>query len=99
MIECAGYIVCDNEAIHGRGLTEDEAWADMVRELGMANVRVIDEPTEEDIDSPGAWSLSSSFKIRPASAALLQAVEERGGAIGWFSVNGVACTRGEEDQS
>lgn len=96
-IQTAGYIVTSNEAIWGYGPTADAAWASFEHGLQQAGIRIVDDPTDADIDNGGDWTRQSDYTIRPASAALLAAVDDLGKAISWGSRNGVCCTRGEAD--
>lgn len=96
-LQSAGYIVCDNEAIHGYGPTADEAWADFMNTMAQANIRVVAEPDEADIDSPGDWTRESDYQIKSASAGLIQRVKDQGGNLAWSYVSGIACTREEEE--
>lgn len=93
----AGYFVTDNELIHGTGETADLAWADMLDTMHQAQIRVVTEPTEAQLDDGGEWVRESAFTIKPATAALIQAVKDFGGQIGWAMRNGVACTQAEHD--
>lgn len=95
-LTCAGYIVCDNEAIWGYGETEDKAWADMVDGMHKASIDVVDEYSDPDGDRAGE-TLASLFKIVPASAALIADVERRGGSIAWRTRDGIACTKDEDE--
>jgi hypothetical protein len=94
-IEAAGYIIADNEGIiHGCGATADAAEADMERTMNMANITLL-EDTDDTTDQLGSWTLRSGLKTYPASATLLADVEGKGGAIGWDTIRGVACTNDE----
>lgn len=95
-IIAAGYIVVDNEAIHGTGPTADAAWADMLETMKEGGIEVLDDDADST-EQQGGWTRASSFKIRAASAVLIAAVKERGGDIGWHDVGGVCCTRDEEE--
>lgn len=97
MIEHAGFIVTNNEAIWGFGPTADAAWQDFLNGMASARVRVVDEPTEADLDDGANWTREGDYTIRSASAALLRKVETHGGAIAWSHRNGVCCTREEEE--
>lgn len=90
-ITATGYIAYDNESlIHGYGTTADAADADMRRTMAAANIRLLaddDSSTEQ-----GSWTRESGLTIAPATAALLELVEEHGGNCAWWSVGGVGCT-------
>jgi hypothetical protein len=90
----AGYVVTDNELIHGYGDTADAAWADMERTMAAAQIHLLDDDDDshERVDS---WARRSDFTVRAASAALLADTKTMGGAIGWYDVGGVACTTAE----
>lgn len=91
-IFAAGYIVQDNDgiAIYGYGLTADEAWAMVVDGVRHFHNRVGDDVTAEE-------ARHTQFKTLPASANLLALVADRGGAIAWGMVGGIACTCEEEE--
>lgn len=93
--ESTGYIVTDNELIHGYGPSADAAWADAIRTLDMARIKLLadDEDSTEEL---GSWMRASDLKIRPASPQMLADVEAKGGAIGWRIRDGVAITCDEE---
>jgi hypothetical protein len=89
-ITAAGYIVSNNQAIWGAGKTTEDAWLDFKRGMSLAYVNLDDD---QDPNS----TKTDAFELHPATAALLQAVEECGGAIAWGVVDGVCCTVAEED--
>lgn len=95
MIEHAGYIVHDNEAIHGTGRTADEAWADFERVMQDAGIELVDEAPDGDM--PGSWTKRSNFKIRSSSNDLLEVVKACGGDVVWAVRDGIACTMQEYD--
>jgi hypothetical protein len=94
-IEPAGYVIFDNEAIHGAGKTADEAWDDFERAMKAAGTSLVDEAPDEDM--PGNWTKRSNFSIRSASENLLWKVRYQGGDIAWAVCNGIACTMQEYD--
>jgi hypothetical protein len=102
-IECAGYIVSNNDVIWGTGATAQTAWDDFLDGMKQASVKVIDDVDENDdatndmIENGHEYTRASDHKIEPATAALLAEVEARGGAISWAKIGGVCCTRDEED--
>jgi hypothetical protein len=91
----AGFIVADDTAIWGVGETRAAAWADMLRGMAEAGIRVLGDG-EEKVDEFEATTEASSFHTRPATAALIAAVENNGGSFAWGEASGVACTREEE---
>ena len=95
-IEPAGYIVHDTGAylIHGYGPTEDEAWADMLNTLQAAHIELLDDD-DANASELGNWITRSDLNAIPATAALLQLVEDHGGNCNWERVDGVACTDDE----
>jgi len=93
-IQAAGFIVHDNELIHGVGATADEAWADMKQTMDAANISLLEDDADSEAEL-GSWTLASDMKLRAASADLLRDVVDRGGNCGWYVVGGVACTRDE----
>ena len=95
-IQSAGYIVVDNEAIHGRGLTAQTAWEDFLETMGYANIAVLSDDADTYAEL-GSWVKASDFRILSASADLLEQVEAKGGAEGWWNVGGVACTREQSE--
>ena len=90
----AGYVVCSNEGIHGIGATADDAWSDF--EGGLWEVAIVTQgdDTPEDCNRVR----KSDYKICPATAALLDLLEERGGDVAWVIVRGIACTVGEAER-
>jgi hypothetical protein len=95
-IKSAGFVVCNNEAIWSVGATSEQAWNSFV-ELMAENHTVIVEDGEEHPDGPEAWVEASDYKIRPATAALIEQVKERGGNVAWDVARGVLCTVEEFD--
>ena len=92
----AGYIVHDNEGvIHGYGATADLAWADMLRTMEMAQIKVVADDFDTS-DYQGSWTRESGLKSAPATQALLALVESHGGDCGYAQLGGVACTCDEE---
>ena len=106
-IESAGFIVLDNELIHGTGTTAQAAWDDLLNTMIQANIHMIDdrkyrtaeqEADDEAIqDAGGSWTKASGFRILPASAALLAQIDTHGGNLAWTYVSGVCCTVEEVD--
>jgi hypothetical protein len=72
-------------------------WRDPRRGLGRyaQGDRVLGDG-EEKVDEFEATTEASSFHTRPATAALIAAVENNGGSFAWGEASGVACTREEE---
>lgn len=94
MIEAAGYMIQDIDgiAIYSVGQTVDEAWADVVE-----NVGTFFDAYGNDIDADEAYQ--TQFKAYGASAALIAKVNAEGGMIAWGISRGVACTREEEEDA
>jgi hypothetical protein len=92
----AGFIVADDAAIFGIGPTEEAAWADLRRGMKLAKIPHESEVEKEDSFCPAYWT-EDRFHAYPATAALLEQVEQRGGAISWDTVNRVACTTEESE--
>jgi hypothetical protein len=95
-IQAAGFIIADDAAIWGAGVTEDAAWADLRNGMKLARVPHDSEVDMEDTYRPRSWS-EDRFTVIPATAALLARVEECGGAISYGMVGDIACTTDEED--
>jgi hypothetical protein len=93
-----GYIVFDNESlIHGTGATAEAAWADAEGTFAAANVELLDDDADST-ECHGSWTRRSSLRVCAATAALLAAVTDCGGAIAWHTTaDGIACTRDEYD--
>ena len=91
-ITAAGYIIQDLQgmAIYGAGKTVDEAWAQVVD-----GVRHFNNSYGDTITADEAYE--TQFKTYGASQALLDRVDDCGGAISWGRVGGVACTIEEEE--
>jgi hypothetical protein len=89
-METVGYIIQDNNgyAIFGIGATADAAWSMVVDCVGYFH------DGRDNTISPQE-ARETQFRTYPATAALLNAVDEMGGAIAWDIVDGVACTREE----
>ena len=90
----AGYVVCDNELIHGTGATATEAWADAQTTLASASIALLgdDDDSGEQI---GSWMRESDLTIRSATARLIQDVQGMGGAIAFRNLGGVLGTYAE----
>ena len=96
-ITAAGYIVHDNEGlIHGRGATAALAWADMLNTMAHAHIEVMADDDDSD-PPPDSWVLASDMVTTPATAALLELVEDHGGNCTWGKIGRVACTVAEEE--
>lgn len=92
----SGYVVADKSGlIHGIGDSASSAWADAESTLGHAGIAILsdDDDTSEEL---GSWMRRSDLVAWPATAALIQDVETRGGAIAWTNIGRVACTVDEE---
>ncbi len=75
-----------NITIDGIGATEIEARLDAEHSFRSAH---LDPDDVEDV--------LADLTVTPATAALIADVEERGGAVSWRYVGGVACTCDEEE--
>jgi len=78
-----GYIVHDhNDTIYGIGLSPESARLDALDTLDIAGITIV-----PDGDMPtvygGYWMWATDLRTRPATAALIRAVVERGGSISW----------------
>ena len=90
----AGYIITDLQrtVIYGIGSTVDEAWAQVVSELGGFS-----DAYGNTVDPDDAYE--TQFCCHGATASLLETVEFSGGAIAWsYGPNKVACTLDELDE-
>lgn len=85
----AGYVIYDSEetAIYGAGASVDDAW-EAVMDLCDRPVNLDGEPISDD-----EWY--AQFRVKGATADLLEQVERWGGDIAWGYLAGVACTVGE----
>ena len=85
----AGYVIYDSEetAIFGAGASVDDAW-EAVMDLCDRPVNLDGEPVSDD-----EWY--THFRVKSATADLLEQVESWGGDIAWGYLAGVACTVGE----
>ena len=90
---CAGFVAHDGDLIHGTGATVEQAVAEAHAGIGSAG------DVNDDWPEPQA-SINrtlAALVAAPASAALMAAVEERGGCVAYrMAVNGVLCTYAEE---
>lgn len=91
-LQSAGYVVSDinGEVIYGMGETVDEAMVE-VRDVCLPIIGFDGEEIPEE------EALEKHFKVWPATAALMDAVRDSGGAIAWGHVGRVACTVEEEE--
>jgi len=97
-LEAAGYIVENGDAIWGKGATSDEAWQDFLARMKIANVEVVMELQTDAGGFPEPdQTLASDYRIIAATQALLDQVEQQGGAIAWGNRNNVACTEREAE--
>jgi hypothetical protein len=85
-----GYVIYDSEetAIYGAGATVDDAWRQVMDLCDRPVNAYTGEPISED-----EWF--AQFRVKGASAALLEQVASTGGDIAWGYLAGVACTVGE----
>lgn len=97
----AGYVITDERAIWGIGLSHLEAWADLEDTMRIAQVRLVSDAEAKALAAhPGVangWKRRSSFSVTPATAGLLAEVQQQGGCRTWGIINGVFCTRDEQD--
>jgi hypothetical protein len=86
MINSAGYVIYDLDqiAIYGTGATVDEAWQQVMSSCDRPVNAFTGEPVSDD-----EWF--AQFKVRGASAALLEQAASTGGDIAWGYLGGVAC--------
>ena len=86
-----GYIITDRttECIYGAGLTVEDAWENLKYGADPFRNAHGDELSDEDA--------FAQFTVFPATEALLAQVHSSAGAEMWGYINGVACTKGEED--
>lgn len=96
MIRAAGFVVVDDAAIWGAGLTEEKAWAEVREGMRLARIPHESEVDTEDTYCPRYWS-EDRFEVHEATAALLKLVDECGGDIAWGQVGDVCCTVQEEE--
>lgn len=103
--EFGGYIVFDAEngnatgIIYGRGPTSDEAWADFIREMEMARIKVVGEIDDDHIECE--WpdqTPANRYRIIAASKRLIQEIEQKGGDLGWSTIDGIACGSAEVEE-
>lgn len=95
-LEASGFIIADESAIFGVGLTQEAAWADLKRGMTLAHIPHQSEVDTYDTYCPKYWH-EDNFTVLPATAALLADVEAHGGSIGFALVQGIACTGDEEE--
>jgi hypothetical protein len=83
-------VIYDSEetAIYGAGATVDDAWRQVMDLCDRPVNAYTGEPISED-----EWF--AQFRVKGASAALLEQVGSTGGDIAWGYLAGVACTVGE----
>ena len=97
----AGYIATDSDSsfIHGIGHDEASAKADAEHTLIRARYDILDAYPEDAHERPGSFIMRDDILAWPATAALLQAVEDHGGSgpYGWTVVKGVAMLADEDD--
>lgn len=96
-INSAGYMVHDNELIHGYGPTADAAWTDMLHTIEQAAITLLPDDVDAS-DQLGSWTRESNMRITSATQSMLALIESHGGGCGWHIRNGVACTREEAEQ-
>lgn len=88
-MEETGFIVVDQNAIHGIGMTQDSAWRDMEESMKTAKIPHWSEIEPDSWGNPAPWK-EEDFKTIPASLALLRQVLDFGGNVGFEIVDGIA---------
>ena len=92
MTKSSGFIITDNERIiHGSGDTVEAAWADAEYTFGCAGVELLDDDADTDAQL-GNWTMRSGLRVVPATAELLDAIDQDGGLVVWTLAGGVATT-------
>jgi hypothetical protein len=83
-------VIYDSEetAIYGAGATVDEAWQQVMSSCDRPLNAFDGEPVSDE-----AWF--AEFRVKSATAALLEQVASTGGDIAWGYLAGVVCTVGE----
>ena len=86
----AGYVIYDSEetAIFGAGASVDDAWEAVMDLCERPRNFFTGEPVSDD-----EWY--THFRVKSATADLLEQVESWGGDTAWGYLAGVACTVGE----
>jgi len=93
--ESAGYIVYQSCcAVFGTGDTLDAAKIDAERWMDQPEPDLL-----ESLPRGDNGEISGEFYYLPATATLIAAVKEHGGDIAWHTVNGIAVTQSEYDES
>lgn len=88
----AGYIISDNEGIiYSTGATVDLAWADAEATFATAQIVLLNDD-DDSTEQHGSWTRRSGLTVHPATAALIEEIDAKGGACGWRTVGGVACS-------
>ena len=96
LIQNAGYVIANNEAIWGYGPTASDAWDSFRAEMAMGGVTILGSD-DDSSDQDGSWTRESDYRCLPASVGLMAAVEGDGGNMSWDTANGVACTHDESE--
>lgn len=84
-IKASGYIVYDDIVIWSVGVSARDAWVNLLKAL---NRQPNDENIQKYID----------FSVGEATQELIDMVNERSGAIGWDTVNGIHCTEDQKQE-
>lgn len=97
----AGFVITLEHLIYGFGSTEAAAFAYLRQEMANAGgIRIVEAGDEDADEAEQGYGEApplrlSACRVWPATAALLAAVETRGGDIDWHECGGVACTKDE----
>jgi len=92
-MKSAGYIiVCNNNIIQSVAPSVDEAWSNLVRDVGPWIGLSGEERDQDDVFTSGM------YKVYPCTQGLIDFVADRGGDIWWDIESGVACTADEQEE-
>ena len=92
-MKSVGYIiVCDNNIIQGIAPTVQEAWSNLVRDVGPWTGLDGKEREPDEVFNSGM------YKVYPCTQGLIDFVNDRGGDIFWDVESGVACTTDEQEE-
>ena len=92
-MKSAGYIiVCNNNIIQSVAPSVDEAWSNLVRDVGPWIGLNGEERDQDDVFTSGM------YKVYPCTQGLIDFVADRGGDIWWDIESGVACTADEQEE-
>jgi hypothetical protein len=92
-MKSAGYIiVCNNNIIQSVAPSVDEAWSNLVRDVGPWIGLNGEERDQDEVFTSGM------YKVYPCTQGLIDFVADRGGDIWWDIESGVACTADEQEE-